>query len=356
MALEYNGTLDYSGENIEELFIQPAEVMMLPEGVTIWTTVDNAKNLTYLGIADDNVYKRTKGYMGGDSGALIPVRIVCERFKKEMSLDLDTYLDRVQRRLLANNPGFDIGDLDGTDIEEAETGILLEATMRGLIKNMWLGDKSKTHGSGGNYVTGDSSTSFSDGDGDRRYNAIDGIWTAIVASQSETGGEKVKLYALTNSDVNSDQSLKDDVALAYFKKMYRNADRILKSIPAVELRIYATDEFRENYEDTLSDSDSLDSSRTALVDGIVRLTYKGIPIVPMPIETALEADFGNSKRHRAILSTPGNLFMLFGLGTHTDARIWTNLDEEERRSRLNFEFNAGFIHPQLITGTWGENA
>lgn len=354
MSAEYDGTYQYSGENVEELFIQPAEKMMLPEGVTIWTTKDNARNLTFLGAGDDNIYKRKKGFMGGNSAKLIPLRVVCERFKKEMTLDLETYLDHVIRRSLSNNPGFDIEDLDGSDIEEAEAGILLDSTLRGLIKNLWLGDKTKVHTAAGQYVDDDPTTAYAIGDPDIRYNTINGIWSGIMATQTLTGDKKVKLFTLTNDDVNADQTLKDDVAISYFKKMYRQSNRILKSIPKDMLRIYATDEMIENYEDSISDVDGNESSRSAVVDGITRYTYKGIPIVPMPIETALENDFANKDRHRALLSTPGNLFMLFGLGSHTDARIWTNLDEEERRSRLNFEFNAGYIHPQLVTALKGE--
>lgn len=354
MSAEYNGEYKYSGEHVEELFIKPAETMMLPEGVTVWTTRDNARNLTFLGAGDDNVYKRKKGFMGGNSAKLIPLRVVCERFKKEMVLDLETYLDHVIRRSLSNNPGFSIEDLDGSDIEEAETGILLDSAMRGLIKNMWLGDKDKVHLAAGQYVDDDSTTAYAIGDADIRYNTINGIWKGIEDTQSKTGNEKVKLFVIDNNDVNSDQTLKDDVAINLFKKMYRQSNRILKSVPKDMLRFYATDEMIENYEDSISDVDSNDSSRMALIDGVTRFTYKGIPIVPMPIETALENDFGNTKRHRVVLSTPGNLFMLFGLGSYTDARIWTNLDEEERRSRLNFEFNAGFIHPELITAAWGE--
>lgn len=354
MALEYNGEYKYSGEDVVQLFVKPVEKMMLPEGVTIWTTKDNAKNLYYLGIADDNIYGYEKGFKGGNSGKLVPVRVVCEKFKKELNLDLDKFLDIALRKALANNAGFDIEDLEGSDLEEAEVSVFLESALRGMVKNLWLGDKSKVHTTNGRYVEGNPATAYAINDGDKRYNTIDGVWTAIKASQAKTGEEKVVLHEIEQTDLNADGSLKSDAAEAYFKKLYRKAPRVLRSLPKSELRIYATESMMDNYEDTLSDAAGSDSSRRAVVEGVERMTYKGIPIVPMPIETALEDDFANEKPHRAVLSAPGNLFMLFGLGSSTDAKIWTNEDEEERRSRLNFEWNAGFIHPQLITGVWGE--
>lgn len=354
MSAIYNGEYKYSGEHVQELFIKPAETIMLPEGVTVWTTNDNAKNLHFLGMVDDNIYKYKKGFRGGNAGALVPVRVVCEKFKKEMSLDLDMFLDMATRRALNNNPGFDIDDLDGSDLEEAEVSVFLDAAVRGMVKNLWLGDKAKVHTSAGRYVEDNAATAYAIGDEDERYSNVDGVWKQIEASQSATGEEKVVLSEIAQSDLNNDNSLKADVALKYFKSLYRNANRILKKIPKAELRFYATESMLENYEDTLEADNGSENSRRVLLDGIERPTYKGIAILPMPIETALEEDFANAKPHRAVLSTPGNLFMLFGLGSHTSARIWTNLDEEERRSRMNFEWNAGYIHPQLITAVWGE--
>lgn len=354
MAAEYNGTYQYSGEHVAELFVKPAEQVMLPEGVTIWTTRDNAKTLYYLGVADDNIYKYEKGFKGGDSGALVPVRVVCEKFKKELSLDLDKFLDMSLRRALESNPGFDVADLDGSDLEEAEISVFMDATMRGMVKNLWLGDKTKVHTAAGRYVADNPATAYAIGDEDKRYSNVDGIWTQIQASQAKSGEEKVILHDIAQADLNPDDTLKEDIAIKYFKRLYRNSNRILKSLPKSELRYYATESMIENYEDTLEDANGTDGSRRAVIDGIERLTYRGIPILPMPVETALEADFNDYKPHRAVLSTPGNLFMLFGLGSHTSAKIWTNDDAEERRSRMNFEWNAGYIHPQLITAVWGE--
>jgi hypothetical protein len=354
MAAEYNGEYQYSGEHVLQLMVKPMEKVLLPEGITVFTTKDNKKNLSYLGIADDNIYKYRKGFIGGDSGVLVPVSIACEKFKKELNIDLDKFLDTALRKALANNPGFDVDDLEGSDLEEAELAIFLESTLRGMVKNFWLGDKDKVHTAAGRYVADNPATAYAIGDDDERYNNIDGVWKQIENSQTATGNEVVVLHEIAQIHLNDDGTLVDDAALVYLKKAHRSANRILKSIPKSELRFYMTQAFMENYEDSISSATGTDGSRTALVDGIVRMTYKGIPIVPMPIETTLEDDFANAKPHRMILSTPGNLFMLFGLGSNVDARIWTNLDEEERRARLNFEWNAGYIHPQLITAVWGE--
>ena len=254
-------------------------------------------------------------------------------------------LQRVQRKALQME--FDVEALTGTQMEQIEAAIFMDSFKRGLYKLFWLGNKSKTHASSGVYPNG---VSYALGASDSRYSAINGVWKAMEDSQSLTGeNKKVVMHEIEAADMTTD-GLQPDAAKKYFKKLFRNASKALKAEKANgTLRIYATDSMIENYEDSLEDSNFTTAARTQIIEGIERLTWSGIPIIPMDLDDVIEADFDGEADHRAVLSTPKNLFMLMSLGSNTSAKVWTNNDEEERRWRMNMEFNGGYILAKMIT-------
>jgi len=185
----------------------------------------------------------------------------------------------------------------------------------------------------------------------------DVIFTAAVAGQphlvvapANVSGNLAGSVAHTTANTAA-QDLGTDEAKNTFKLMLNNSTQVLKQLIKEKgsVRIYATDSMIENYQDTL-EAQSLESSRTAMIDGVQRFTYRGIPIIPMSIDHHLLADFNEPYPHRAILTHADNLCLVVnGTGDIAQTKFWFNVDENKNRQRTQFEFGADFVLPELIT-------
>lgn len=170
-----------------------------------------------------------------------------------------------------------------------------------------------------------------------------------AAAANVSGNQNASLVQTTAN--TAAQDLTTDEAVATFKLMYNNSTQVLKRLiqEGGNVRFYATDTMIENYQSTL-EGQALESSRTAIIDGIKRFTYRGIPIIPMKIDQHISADFNEPYPHRALLTTSDNLGLVVnGAGDFAETVFWFNKDENKNRQRTQFEFGADFILPELIT-------
>lgn len=171
-----------------------------------------------------------------------------------------------------------------------------------------------------------------------------------AAAVNLTGNQNASLVQTTANTAAAD--LTTDEAKATLKSMYNNSSKVLKTLIqdlACDCRYYVTDSIRENYLDTL-EGQVLEASRTAMIGGVPRLTYRGIPLMPMNIDSHLSADFNEPYPHRAILTCADNLVMVVnGTGDFAETKFWFNPDLNVNRQRTQFEFGADFVLPELMT-------
>lgn len=155
--------------------------------------------------------------------------------------------------------------------------------------------------------------------------------------------------ASTANTVNA--ALTTDEAVTAFKAMYRNANvALLKATAKKELVIYATDSMIWNYEDTLSTSAYLESARRMIVDGISYMTWNGIPVIPMNIDTYLLADFPEQYPHRAILTVKNNFcLVLSSAAGFAETKFWFENKDNKNLQRTQFEMGAGYLLPELLS-------
>ncbi len=188
--------------------------------------------------------------------------------------------------------------------------------------------------------------------------AADIIFTAVLAGQPQlvtaavnATGDLAGTVAHTTANTPA-QDLTTDEAKSTLKSMYNNSSKVLKTLiqeAGANVRYYVTDTIRENYLDTL-EGQVLESARTAMIDGVPRLTYRGIPLMPMNIDQHLLADFNEPYPHRAILTPADNLVMVVnGTGDFAETKFWFNPDLNVNRQRTQFEFGADFVLPELMT-------
>lgn len=123
-------------------------------------------------------------------------------------------------------------------------------------------------------------------------------------------------------------------------------------INAATLRFYCTNTWIENYMETL-ETDGTEQARSMMIDGVERLTYRGIPLIPMGIDTYIANDFISPYPHRCILSTPENLVLVInGQSEGSETKMWFNPDENENRQRTQFEMGANYFLPELMVAAY----
>lgn len=203
----------------------------------------------------------------------------------------------------------------------------------------------------------------------------DVIFTSNVAGQpfsavtvANVSGDLSATIVATTANTAA-QDLGPDEAQGYMKTMFNSAPKELKSllpptattfegpdkgvqntdmINVATLRFYCTNSWIENYLDTL-ETDGTEQARTMMIDGVERLTYRGVPLIPMGIDAYLNADFISPYPHRCILSTPENLVLVMnGQAEGSATEMWFNKDENKNRQRTQFEMGANYFLPELM--------
>lgn len=180
--------------------------------------------------------------------------------------------------------------------------------------------------------------------------AIAGQAFSAAVAAANVSGNLAGTVAQTTANTPA-QDLGTDEAEATMKSMLVNSTKVLKGLAGrgKPARFYLTDTMIENYTDTL-ESTGVEASHTAMVDGIERLTYRGVPIIPMNIDEHLDADFASPYPHRAILTVPDNLMLVLnGQSDLSEVKMWFNNDENTNRQRGQFEFGCDFVLPELVT-------
>ena len=170
------------------------------------------------------------------------------------------------------------------------------------------------------------------------------------ASASTIGGSVAATTANT-----APSALAADEALGYFKSMYEAQPAVLRNIPDEQKRIYADKRVVDNYIESLEDSGTYtDMGKTMLVNGIKRLTYRGIPIIDHNWAEYLD-DFPHATGtlpaypHRALLTVPQNLVIgIDAADEWAQMDLWFNKDEQENRMRMQLKMGANFVHNELM--------
>lgn len=173
-------------------------------------------------------------------------------------------------------------------------------------------------------------------------------FTSTAAAVNVSGDLAGSVAQTTANTAPTD--LATDEAKSTFKLMIEKSNKVLKAaIAGKQVRIYATDTMIENYVSTL-EATGTEAAHKAIVDGIERLTYRGIPIIPMDIDAYLDADFVNAYPHRAILTMPDNLcLVLNGSNVDSATEFWFEKKDNLNMQRTQFDFGANYILPELVT-------
>jgi hypothetical protein len=311
---------DYSGKELEQIFFRPALTgpgaaelgikvlynMPVPTKMNFWKRAINVLK----------VY--AKGWTGGDDADKYQKEISLSKVKAELGIAADDYFGMVYE-LITNTPNVNLDDIQGTDIEKAETQLFREAIQEDIRAHMWLGKVGRSSG---------------------KFAAFNGFLTRIIADSIAGTGEETTIITLPDMSV-------DDAAEGLFKTMYRNCGELMQQFKD-NLTFYVTTDVLNNYEDTLA-SANLESSRTAMINGIKEFFYSGIPVKPVKIQTYLPNAL-DLPQSFVVLSVKDNLNLAVNTNAFPgmEARMWYNPDAMENRQRCIFMAGCDYLMPELI--------
>jgi len=160
---------------------------------------------------------------------------------------------------------------------------------------------------------------------------------------------------VTANTVASD--LTTDQAKNIFRDMIKGQSKVLKSMEKSKKVFYATQSVIDNYYDTMGASgvnmSTSESARGVMVNGLEALSFNGIPIELMPIDTAIDSDFGGYAPHRVILTTKDNIcLILSSAGKLGESMLWYNKDENQNRTRTQLELGGDYWLPEMLVAAY----
>ena len=336
------GTYHWNGKEVEEILFRPRYIGMKPEerGFRVVFTVQSSIRLHFFGKLGKILMPYVSGFQGGTSNAHKVREFTVAEFKAEMAYDKHDYDGMMLEQFFID--GIAQNDIDGTVVMQAEQKIFMDALDSDTIRVFWLGDTTKTHLAAGTYPSG---TAYNLGDPDKYYNQINGLLKNImdVAAASPTSDQVKK--------ITMPSSLGADDAIEIMKSVFDGSTKELQKLRDRKLlAFYCTDNFINNYRDTLA-ADGTEASRIQVIEGIDRYTYMGIPLIPMDIDEHIANDFDSSYPDTiCILSTPQNFALVINAASpRAEVKMWFNNDENERRQRAQFKMAANFVLPELVT-------
>ena len=243
---------------------------------------------------------------------------------------------------LLNNPNiFGDSDLVGDGLSGYNLGGRLRTVILDEINEQARQDVWKVFLFGNNSLGSGSTNMFS---------TIDGIWTHYLDSFAS-----YCIKPVTNALPNGATSvLNTNQARDTFRAMWGGASILLKQFMASgKAKFFVTGSMWENYYDSLIDNCCVEGSWKAGQDGITRLYYRGIEIVPLWIaDFTLENDTDNPYygllRHFAILTVPeNNVFGVESMADLNNLEICYDCRTKETLIQGEMRFGAQFVECDL---------
>ena len=292
---------NYTGNELESVFFRPlvSGPSALDLGIRMMYNMPVPTTLNFWKRGVDLLQKYSAGWNGSSASDKYQKVIELSKVKAEMGYGAEDYFSMVYERI-AGSPEVNLGDLSGTELEEAETALFRESIAESIRATMWVGDTARS------------------------------------------GADDVKRVEMTSMATAGN-------AEKLFKAMYAAAPAELRSMKADgHLVLLVTRDVAENYEESLL-SGSLDSVRAAKINGIDRLSFRGIPVVDIQADAYLTA-VGDQPTSWAILTDSRNLAVAVNTSDFpgSEVAMWYNPDQMENRQRATFMAGCDYLLPELI--------
>lgn len=311
---------NYTANELETVFFRPLLTGPNAEslGIRVLYNMPVPTTLNFWKRGTDLLQKYAKGWNGAVVADRFQKTIELSKVKAEMSYGAADYFSMVYEQIVGSSE-VNLGDLSGTELERAETDLFRQTIAESIRATMWVGDTSRSTG----------------------FNTFDGLLKRLGAD-SGAGSDDVKKAAwLPMATAGNAEKL--------FKTLYDAASGELRSMkPDGNLVLLVTRDVAENYEEGLLNG-SLDSVRTAKINGIEQLCYRGIPVVDIQVDGYLST-LSDMPRSWAILADRRNLAVAVNTADFpgSEVSMWYNPDQMENRQRAIFMAGCDYLLPEMV--------
>lgn len=311
----------YSGKELDNLFFRPMFVGQDANdlGIKVMYNTPVPTVLHFWRQSGDILQKYSmRGWDGGTTSEKLQKTISLSKVKAEAGYSAEDYFSTVYEYMTAR-PEVNLGDLSGTELEEAETILFREAIAESIRATMWYGSMERELEL--NTFTGFLHHILYDEDGTKRD-----INSFIFSTDEVNWAEKL-LKDLWNDSTDDLKALKSEGNLVFL----------------VSSDVYAA------YEESL-DSVQLDAAYQTKQNGRDSLFFRGIPVVDLKLNQYKAVAF-DMPHSFAMLTDRRNLALAVNTNDFpgTEVRMWYNPDEMENRQRAVFMAGCTFLMPELVT-------
>lgn len=241
--------------------------------------------------------------------------------------------------------GIDIPYFDDTDYMNIVRISLLQAMEEFWWRIAWFGDKQAANIADGGVLTDGVDKAF--------FTIINGFWKQII-EQATTNVEQRPVTIEENKGASyKEQRLQTKNIQDYFSDLVYGAPLVLRRQD--DGFILVTQSVYDAYKKSLQDSNALESSRDALINGLPVLYYNGIPVIAIPQWDMMIAEYEDTgaklnNPHRMVYTSRSVL----GLGVDNPnsfdtLRIWNSLDTREVKIEGMGRADAKLTNPELFT-------
>ena len=310
----------YTGNDLETIFFRP--MLCGPSAIDLGIRVlynMPVPTTIQLWSGNNNVLQKftEAGWRGGKPAPKQQKTIKLSRVKAEMGFSAADYFSLVYE-LITNRPDVNMGDLTGTELEQAETQLFKQSIAEAIRATMWVGDTSAQSG----------------------YNTFDGILPSLMKAVNDS--------VITAKKYSSETMKTADDAIGIIEGLWESAPETLRDMKGDgQLAFFATSDICHLYEKYL-DSTGVDTAYVDYQNGRPALSYHGIPIV----DTRIGAYLTGTKLPQSFCFLTDRRNLVLAVNTSdfpgTEVRMWYNPDEMENRQRAVFMAGCDILDHELV--------
>ena len=335
-----NFNYTYDGQLSTDILYKPS--VSTPDFTRLFTVRDGVRSKQQLLLAGNLSDKIIKLYQGCKNVTLTSsaqVTIFNRTLEvAQLEVFLEQCADVFDETILEEwkNLGVTAESIEGTQFQNIVLSLILDAMRRGLFRIFSWGS------------TADANTN---------YNQLDGLWTRLIASQSEVSefgycGVRVDNITVLNQTANTR-------AYDYIKNLYEAQSSILRQMPSSEKAFFVTPNILDNYAEYREQLNGADVTYRILDNGEAQYYFRGIPVYEVTswrdhLEDADNPYFGLFNTC-ALLTTPKNhIIGLSSASAQRETKLWYSWDDNVNKIKALPEMGYNYAHCDLQVFSYGQ--
>lgn len=237
------------------------------------------------------------------------------------------------------NKGVDKADLTNTDYMAIVVEVLSMAIKKMIWRLVWFSDTAAANYASGGFIT--------DGVDITYFNLLDGLWKQLIVQTTANPAQRVTIAANAQATTALQYSTFTGLqAYEALNALHLNSPITLRG--AADSIFICTQSFADAYM-TYLEGKELESTYVNLVDGINALSFRGVPVIPVPLFDEMILRYENSgtklnSLHRCLYIQKSNI----AVGTPSNG-VLAELDVwYDKTTRKNYMYATDSIDAMIL--------